>query len=323
MTIVHITVLISCGLAATFIVLVIRRWRSEQLAAERKSIQTLITKSYIQRISGTRCEESGARWRKSLRLEVVTSLLLLLRGREREQLMQLAELDGLLDVSLALSRSWRRARRIDAIRILQLAGSDACIARLSTMMASDRSLDVRLNAAFALASLGQLPVPRETIALLGIFERKPSRLDVAVLRASAPEYAQHLQSILGDAMLHTMRATIIDALGWSGDMSMLPVLEQAAATDDAELRCAALRAAAQLGHPSTGTWVVRLLDDAVAIVRLQAANSCRTLRLRAAIPRLSEMLNDEDIWVRLRASEALHTMCPPSDAGLGIAERAA
>ena len=144
MTIVHITVLISCGLAATFIVLVIRRWRSEQLAAERKSIQTLITKSYIQRISGTRCEESGARWRKSLRLEVVTSLLLLLRGREREQLMQLAELDGLLDVSLALSRSWRRARRIDAIRILQLAGSDACIARLSTMMASDRSLDVRL-----------------------------------------------------------------------------------------------------------------------------------------------------------------------------------
>ena len=211
----------------------------------------------------------------------------------------------------ALSHSWRGARRIDAIRVLQLAGSTACIARLHSMMSSDRSLDVRLNAAFALASLRQLPVPRETIELLGIFKRTPSRLDVAVLRASAPDYAQHLNRILGDAMPHKWRAMIIDALGWSDDISILPVLERAASVDNAEMRCAALRGAAQLGHPAAAPWVIALLDDPSEIVRIQAANSAGALRLQAAAPRLVEMMHDEDIWVRLRAGEALQTIALP------------
>lgn len=308
--IVHFTILLSCGMVVAFILLLLRRWLSEQQAASRKAMQTLITRSYIQRISGTQSEDRGGRWPKAFRILVVTNLLLLLRGGEREQLMQIAELDGLLDASLDLSRSLRRARRIDAIRMLQLAGSDACVARLRSMMSADRSHDVRLNAAFALASLRQLPAPRETIALLGIFDRQPSRLEIAVLRASAPDYAKHFHHILGDVMPHTRRATVIDALGWSGDMSMLPVIARAAEIDNAELRCAALRAAAQLGHPASGSWVAALLDDPSEIVRLQAANSCGTLRLQAAVPRLREMARDKDIWVRLRASEALQIISP-------------
>jgi HEAT repeat protein len=167
---------------------------------------------------------------------------------------------------------------------------------------------VRVEAAFALASLNALPPPRELIRILGLFDRKPRRLDSALLRSTARHYCDHLQRLLNDPMPHWRRALIVDALGWSDNPSVLPTLARAAATDSAELRSAALRAAARLGHPSVAEWVIPLLHDPVAFVRVQAANCCAVLGLQSSRLDLIEVTSDEDLCVRLRAAHALDVL---------------
>lgn len=135
--------------------------------------------------------------------------------------------------------------------------------------------------------------------------RAPTRLDVAMLRVLAPEYPAQLVHILGDVMSHARRAAIIDALGWANDPAVLPALERAGSFDNIEIRCAALRAAGKMGHPSVAKWVLEALDDLNPIVRVQAVNSCAALRLTRALPKLRTLAHDSELWVRLRAEEAI------------------
>ena len=303
---------ISAAMAGTmtvlFGVLLFRRWRVESKARKESDAFAAITRSYLRRVAGQLDSEASPAWTVDQKLAVVSHIRLLLRGGERDRLMQLAELDGLLRATLRKSRSWRSARRVDTIRQLQQFGSEACIARLREIFTSDRDKAVRLEAAFALASIEALPPPRATIRILGMFTRKSNRLDSALLRSSAPHYVEQLNLLLADPLPHSKRALIIDALGWSEDTSVLPTLERASGTGNPELRSAALRAAAKLGHPSAAAWVIRLLSDPVAFVRIQAVNSCAALGLRDAVPHLHKLMEDDDIWVRLRCEQALDVL---------------
>lgn len=298
-------------LSAAFALLVVSRWITERRAPLYKARQRAITRNYLQRVGGFQQDDAVARWSVQERLCAVQHLLLLLRGGDRDRLIQLAEIDGLLDTALRQAAAWRAARRIDSIRILQQFGGEAAIAKLREILRHDRHRIVRLNAAFSLASFGRLPPPRETIELLRMPGRAPTRLDVAILRAMAPDYSDHLERLLGEQMPLDRRAAIIDALGWSGHHSVLPTLESASTFDNVEIRCAALRAAAKVGHPSVAPWVMRALGDGDSYVRIQAANSCAALGLTGAIPALRTLAQDPELWVRLRAAEALTKLSPP------------
>ncbi len=300
-------------LSIAFGLLVLRRWTTERHEPIAKSRQSAITRSYLQRVGGFEKDNPNAKWSKAERLQAMGHLLLLLRGGDRDRLIQLAEIDGLLQVALRQTKAWRAARRIDAIRSLQQFGGEAAIAKMREVLRNDQNHIVRLNAAFALASFGRLPPPRETIELLDMPKRSPTRLDVAILRAMAPEYAEHLVRLLEDEMPHSRRAAIVDALGWSDDHSVLPTLERASKFDDVEIRCAALRAAAKLGHPSVAPWVTQALSDGDSNVRIQAVNSAAALGLTQAIPVLMAMTQDHELWVRLRAAEALEKLLPDAN----------
>ncbi|MFC0588944.1 HEAT repeat domain-containing protein [Novosphingobium aquiterrae] len=306
--IVWISVVAAAALGSFFLLLLFRRWRIEHREASNQNKLAEITRNYLQRVGGFSVDGPDQRWPAGLKLAAISHLHLLLRGGERERLMQMAELDGLLNETLQTSKSRRAHRRIDAIRLLQQFGSEACVARLRELMARDRNPTVRVEAAFALASIDALPPPRELIRILGLFDRNPRRLDSALLRATAKHYCDHLQRLLNDPMPHWRRALIVDALGWSEDPSVLETLARAGAMESAELRSAALRAAARLGHPSVAEWVIPLLHDPVAFVRVQAANCCAVLGLASARPDLVEIARDEDLWVRLRAAHALNVL---------------
>lgn len=313
--IIKVAIGLAAMLALFFALLVARRRRLEQRDAERQVMRGEITRNYLQRVGGFSTDASRNSWPSDVRLASISHLHLLLRGGERDRLMQMAELDGLLRHTMRKSRSFRAARRIDSIRLLQQFGSEACIARLRELLTTDRSRIVRIEAAFALAALRALPPPRELIRILGMFDRKPNRLDSALLRSTAQQYTDHLLHLLNDPMPHWRRALIVDALGWSGDPSVLPTLRRAAGIDNAELRSASLRASAKLGSPTARNWVLPLLRDPVPFVRVQAANACAALRLQSAVPQLRMMLDDEDLWVRLRAEHALDVLVAnwPSD----------
>ncbi|WP_394729388.1 HEAT repeat domain-containing protein [Altererythrobacter sp. GH1-8] len=288
-----------------FAILLFRRWQYDKRKLAERKILASLTRSYLLRIAGQQDAETSSQWSDELKLTAVNHLHLLLRGGERQQLMQLAELDGLLRATLKRSRSWRAAKRIDAIRLLQQFGSEACIARLRELFTRDWKYEVRMEAAFALAAIHALPPPRETIRILGMFNRETNHLDAALLRASASQYTEQFEILLADPLSDNKRALLIDALGWSGDPSVIPLVAAAGKADNPELRSAALRAAAKLGHPLKSDWVIPLLEDPVSFVRIQAANTCASLGLVGAVPFLEKALQDEDIWVRVRAEQAL------------------
>ena len=161
--IIHFCIWSSAAMAMAFAALVIRRSYTERREPIIKAWETAITRAYLQRVQGMAADMRSPRWKTTECMNGVSHLLLLLRGGERETLVQLAEQDGLLAGTLRLSRAWRAARRIDAIRILQQFGGALAEQRLTEMLANDGHNIVRLNAAFALAQFGKLPPPRETI----------------------------------------------------------------------------------------------------------------------------------------------------------------
>lgn len=307
---IHFCIWSSVAMTTAFAALVVRRWYTERREPIGKARQTAITRAYLQRVQGMPADMQSPRWGATECMNAVSHLLLLLRGGEREILVKLAEDDGLLAETLQLSCAWRAARRIDAVRVLQQFGGALAEQRLTEMLAGDTHSIVRLNAAFALAQSGKLPPPRETSAMLGMPGRNPTRMDVAMLRAMAADHAAELQEMLFETMPHARRAAIIDALGWSGDMSVLPLLERAARFNNIEIRCSALRAAAKLGHPKVRKWVIRALGDRDPVVRTQAINSCASLGLEDAVPALRKLACDSEFWVRLRAGEALDELAP-------------
>lgn len=290
--------------------LVLRRFLDERSAAARKKEDARITRSYLQRVAGHAAEDAGRRWGAGRRLVAVSHLQSLLRGGDRSRLMQIAEFDGLLAETLRRSTSIAVSTRVDAIRLMQRFGSEACIARLRQMMARDRNHRVRLEAAFALSAASSLPPPRETMRVLAMLQRGPNRLDVALLRASATDYTDQMVLLLQDDLPAEWHAQLVDAIGWSRNPSVAPLLEKAARHANSDIRCAALRGAAKLGHPSVAQWVTNKLNDPAKEVRVQAANACAALGLRSAVDALTHLRNDEHLWVRLRAEQALEQLAP-------------
>ena len=307
----------SVGMAAVviviFLLLVLRRFLAERAVARNKRIDSDITRSYLRRVAGHRPEGDETAWTTERRLAAITHIQALLRGGERGRLMQIAELDGLLAETVRRSHRWRRSERVSAIRMLQRFGSELCIARLRELMAHDRSQRVRIEAAFALAAAHALPPPRETMRILRMTERDPSRLDVALLRASAPDYREQLTLLLEDDLSPIWRAQLIDSLGWSGDVAIIPILEAASKDEHPEIRSAALRASAKLGHPGGRDWIMASLGDPDPNVRVQAVNTCAALGLTECAPKLSALRKDSQLWVRLRAEQALESFNYPED----------
>ena len=309
------TTFLAAAIVVVFLILVLRRYLAERSKAQRDERDAAITRNYLHRVAGHRVDDS-ARWSRSVRLAAVTRILPLLKGGERARLLQIAELDGVLAETLRRSHSMFRAERISAIHFLQRFGSEVCVARLRQLMAHDSSSRVQLEAAFALAANNALPPPRESLRILNALSRQPTRLDVALLRATAPLYPAQMVLLLEDDLPSEWRAQIIDALGWSGDMGTIDLLERAAADPDPEIRRAALRASAKLGHPAAERWILPALNDPITSVRLQAIAASVSLGLRSALPDLTTMRSDEELWIRLRVEQAFDRLAPEQNAAL-------
>ena len=304
------TTVSAMAVSLLFLLLVLRRHLSERNKSRRDDRDKAITRSYLQRVAGQRADLS-TKWGQKAKFSAISRVLPLLRGGEKMRLLQIAELDGVLAQTVRNSHSIYRSERINAIHQLQRFGSEVCIARLRELMARDRDARVRLEAAFALASNSALPPPRETLRLLKAMRRKPTRLDVALLRSASPLYPAQMVLLLEDELEVSWRAQIIDALGWSAEMSVIEVLGRAAEDPEPEIRSAVLRASAKLGNPAAARWITASLGDPITSVRLQAITAASQLGLHDVVPKLLHLRDeDEELWVRLRAEQALEYFLP-------------
>lgn len=310
-TIIWGSALFALGMAALFSVLILRRWLGETRKRREGEAVIAATKAYLARIQDLAAGSASALTDgESARLTAVLNLSRLLRGSERDRLMALADADSMFDNALRdLGRANIR-RRTHAIELLEQFDSPKSVHALGVTMANDPIYELRLAAAFALARFGQLPPPLDTISQLSLVASENSRVHMALFRTLAPHHSRQLRELVADSEFRAVKASAVDALGWSGDPACLTEIEAAAADSAPDIRCAALRAAGQLGHPQAGRWIVPMLGDRDESVRIQAIRCAARLSLSQALPQIESLSKDPSSWVRWRADEALLALRP-------------
>ena len=289
--------------------LIVRRRQLESTADRERAGVLAASREMMAALSG-RAIVLGDELARDARLGALSQLLRLVRGDDRERLLALAERNGLFDAGLAGLTHRRAARRAEAIRELEYFASAACLAGLARCLAEDGSPRVRLEAAAALARLDALPPVDQLLSSLGLPERRVTRVHAALLRGLAPRDAAAIALLADREDLAPLRPLLVETLGWTEDFAMMRRLAAHAGNPEPEVRSAAVRAARHLKHPGAGAWIVPLLEDPAAPVRLQAAQACGELGLKRAIPALERLAADPDWWVRTRARAALTILRP-------------
>lgn len=241
---------------------------------------------------------------------VVSRFLQLMRGTDRDRLLDIADAAGIADQAIAQLSHRHEARRVDAMRVLERFPVPSAIAALRAAMEGDEDYAVRTEAAATLARVDRLPEAQVVIDALGLKTRQPNLLHAAIFRVAAEHDAREIAALAEYRSLGALRPVLAEALGWSQDYSMLPSLAKFAADPNPEMRTAALKAARRLGHPGVKDWVLALLVDGVDVVRVQAARTCGKLGFREAIPVLVKLTENPSWWVRVRAGEALLALAP-------------
>jgi HEAT repeat protein len=290
--------------------LLLRRHRLEgQLKAREANIADA-SRAFMQALAGNASVFAPSNTTPDARRAALSNLLQLVRGDDRVRLLALGESEGLFAHSIEVLSHAAPARRIDAIRQLEQFGGTDCVAALATCVRADPDSTVRLEAAVALARFGKLPPVNQLIDALGLRDRPATRLHAALFRSLAVRDSTDIVRLAASAQLADLRPLLVEAIGWSEDLTAADVLARYAADLDPEVRCAAIRSARSLAHPSAGVWLVALLGDTSEAVRIQAAQACGQLRVADAVTALWRLATEPSWWVRLRAREALEQLAP-------------
>ncbi len=311
-TVIWGSALFAAIMTAAFFLLVARRWLSERRIKREGSVLIGATKDFLRRIENLQPLVPPGNYRKPARMQAVLNLSRLLRGSERAKLMALADDDGIFDSALRELTHKKMRHRTHAIELLDQFESHKCVMALRTVMANDPVYELRLAAAFTLARFGRLPSPRDTISQMSLLTNENSRIHLALFRALAPLHTDQLRKLVDDPAYQAIRASLIDSLGWSDDPSCLAEIEKASLDPSPDIRCAALRAAGQLGHPQASKWIIPMLGDNDENVRIQAIRCASRLSLSQAVPQIEILANDASTWIRWRADEALSALKPVS-----------
>lgn len=301
------------GMIVQILVLLFRRRRIEKHAAITRETGRAMSREVMALISGRLAFEDAAvlaRASTADRLQILSHMMQLVRGDDRDALLDIARRAHILDAALRNIRRGRAARRVDAMRILEQFATPESIEALTLALTEDPAISVRIEAAAALARMGRPQAPAALIHLLDLKHQPPTRLHEALFRAAAEPFSSDLVRLAQDRSLGAIRPLLVEALGWSGDYAMADELVSHAADPDPDVRCAALRAARRLGNPAAAPWALRLLLDPVDNVRIQAIQACERLGVRDAIPILTSLIENPSWWVRMRAKQALDSLRP-------------
>ena len=307
-----VAVMVSCGFAAWMVVemafLLHRRRMEERDAAICSRCDVDVTRDLLTAISdvdGTHRFDAFNRASSVDRLRAARHLIQLVRGADRERLFQIAEHAGLFAPAFDLLSSGVPVRRIEGVRELEQFAGRTCIEGLQRCLSTDTTHDVRLEAAAALARLGELPELPSLIVALDLEHAPLTRMHAAVFRSVAARDCDALLALTFDETRLRVRPMLVEALGWTESFSVLDALAQHGCDTDPEVRCAALRSARRIGHPASSPWIMPCLSDGSEQVRIQAIQACGSLGLVETMPVLRDMAQNPSWWVRTRAAEAL------------------
>jgi HEAT repeat protein len=246
---------------------------------------------------------------------LIVERMALLRGAERERLVQLAAGLGLVDRYLGDLDSRRRWHRARAAENLGYFGGERAVEPLGALF-SNEDETVRAVAARALARIGT----EEATEILVRTLDNPSEL--TRLRA-----AENLER-LGNLAVRPLSA-FLPELGREGAVTATRVLGNLRAREarlalrsvllyrwDEDVRAQATLALGRIGNPDDVALIVEGAKSNSWPVRAQAANALGLIGEVSTIPVLETLATDREWWVRLNACRALANMGPSGEKAL-------
>ncbi|GAA4011443.1 HEAT repeat domain-containing protein [Sphingomonas swuensis] len=251
--------------------------------------------------------------RPELLVQLASELITLVRGEEREQFVATATRLGVADTLRRRLNRGSNRDRIVAAETLAFFPDDRSTDALDQAL-DDKSPDVRLTAALALASSGRAPPLAHLVERLRLGTQETSMLNVTLVAEIARDRPEEVtQLLMDDATPSPLKAAAIDALSGSGDYRLVPLVVRLAleADDEAPELPRYLRALGELQHPAARPAILRGLASRTWFVRAAAAEASGRVGLVETVDTLLRLLDDPDWWVRYRAGEALARLGRP------------
>ena len=301
------------GASIQMVLLLVRRKQTEHRLVSRQTTDVEMLRELLDVVAGSAALDGASTFATASsddQFRLMSHLIQLLRGEDRDALLRISCQSSMLQLAIKGVAKGRPARRVDAMRILEVFATAASIEALHACMGGDTSLVVRLEAAATLARMDNLPDPVTVIDMLDLTHQPITRLHKALFRSAAARDALELVGLAEDERYISVRALLVEAMGWSDNFAVVEPLRRHADDPNPEVRCAALKAARRLEHPDAASWAVRLLLDSTDIVRIQAIQACAKLGAKDAIPILTSLIENPSWWVRTRAKQALEILRP-------------
>ena len=294
---------------AIMLLLVLRRvfeMRAERRRERLRAATSAALLGYMDGDVGAAQVRQAARGRTDIVGDLIYEMREIVRGEGSARLIELAVACGGIDRERRRLRRRNPGARAEAVRRLGIYGSDAV--PLLTAALGDRNPGVRSAAAIELTALGAAP-PLVTLAeamRIGI-DATSEDLRRIFRRVVAGEPRSAIALIEDEWTPDALNILLLDGLGFAGVFEALPAIGSMLQNGTPEVRVEALRALANLGHPSAAEVATEALSDPDWRVRAQAANCVRRIGAESAADALEALLGDEQWWVRFRAAEALST----------------
>lgn len=291
--------------------IVARVWR-ERVEARRRHDVDLVQRVFLDIMngSGDAIGRLGrVKRRARLMAEALLEVIALVRGGERERLISAL-------VAVGVDESFRRrlflgsvAGRIASAEALSIFPGEPTRAALRRAAEGARAGEFRVSLIRSLIEIGAPPALHEVLADLGGRRASDSLLYLPLIaRRVAADPVTALNAFGDPQVAGEARVVLAEALGACGDYRVLRPLCIAARAPDIELRIAAIRGLAALGHPAAEPTILKGLRDPIWIVRAASCEAAGRIGLHAAIPLLEGQLDDPVWWVRFRAGEALASL---------------
>jgi HEAT repeat protein len=247
---------------------------------------------------------AAAGGRTDVAADLVRELVGIVAGDDRERLVALLVVWDAPGRLLPALRARDRRRRREAAAALGLFDRDDVVAALRRAL-GDRDPEVRLAAARSLVEAGR-PPPLDDLARAIVAGGGPvSQEWRGVFRRIAADGPDDFSAMTKADRPRDVRLFAIDALGRAAADGTLARLIDLFADPDVEIRAAALRALAVIGHPAATDVVRAGFADPAWEVRTQAAVTAGRIGLPDLNAVLEHQLHDGVWWPRYRAGQAL------------------
>lgn len=290
--------------------LIIARVFRERGEARRRRDWRIIQQSYLDIMNGTGDGPGrlgGVKPRPQLMAEALLEVIALVRGgAERDRLISALEAFGIDDIFRRCLSRGSVAARIASAEALSIFPSELTRTALRQALRNSGASELRVSLMRSLTEIGAAPALHEALADLSGRRGSDSLLYLPLIARLVADDPMTALRAFGDPKVSgEARVVLAEALGASGDYRTLRPLCIACRAPDVELRIAAIRALAALGHPAAESTLLAGLQDKVWIVRSASCEAVGRIGLQTAIPWLESQLGDPEWWVRFRAGEAL------------------